>query len=220
MTQGSLGLDLVRRANANSGWQLCFAQKFTIWLYFEKWFLFPTLSVGRKLSKAFMARLLTSVQPPSFVNTKNRARYNTTLMKYWKETCTSQHFEVLATEERGFYVISKTGNYKMLQKLLVGRTVHLNQRHTYCLRSAGYNSLFEFDDGTCCILYGPLQFVNHSCSSDLKLKIKQNKSFYFIHEYDQERDAATLVPKNEEILLWYTCKKKLWFSCQCIECVT
>lgn len=189
-----------------------------IWLYFEKNFLFPTLSSGNKLTKAVMTSLTSTVQPPSFVKNKSRARYNATLMMYWRQTCASRCFEVLATEESGFYVLCKTNNYKMLQKAFIGHCVHLDRRHGYFLNSAGYNSLFKCNDGSVCVLYGPLQFANHDCSSHLKIKLKRNKSFHFIHEYDEEFDPKELVLCNQELLLSYVCKAELWFDCKCSTC--
>lgn len=213
-----LGHDLVKRANARSGWQLSFSQHFMVWLHFEKSFLFPTLSEGRKLTRIVMTTLMTTVRPLSFVNSKNRNRFDATLMQYWKQTCASRYFEVFAAKDRGFYVVSKTNKYKLLQKALVGHCVYLNQRHHFMLHSVNYNSLFKCNDGSSCILYGPLQFANHSCSSHLKIKLRHNKTFHFIHEYDEEFDLNELVIKNQEVLLCYVRKEELWFACKCVEC--
>lgn len=213
-----LGQDLLKKANAKSGWQLSFTQQYMIWLHFEKKFLYPTLASGCKLTDVVMTELIGTVQPPSFVNIKSRSRYVATLMMFWEETCNCQYFEVLATEEDGFCVISRTRNFKRLQKSLFAYNVQVDQRHHYCLKAVGYNSLYQLPNGSNYILYGPLQFANHSCSSDLSIILDEHDMFHVIHEYEGVKNSNELLQSGSEVLLKYAIKEELWFECHCFSC--
>lgn len=104
----------------------------------------------------------------------------------------------------------------MLKKELFGNFVRLTDTGFAFLNKIQYNSIVEVN-GVDYILYGPLQFVNHSCESYLSL-LDVPRGFSFRHEYEKDKYATPLIVKNEELLIKYVRKKALWFVCGCNKC--
>lgn len=197
--------------------QAQFPHYFLTWLVFSKHFLYPKLIAGERLTKEGLDELEKAYPVPWFVK-RARHRYRKMLFQFWEETCDSPHFTVQATASSGFKVIAHTSSVARLSHSLIGQYVTLSEGAYALLRKSGYNSLIQCKS-VFYILYGPLQFVNHSCTSLLSI-IELPLGFTIRYEYesDSRADRAGFLPpfrRGEEVLIKYAAKKHLGFTCVC-----
>jgi hypothetical protein len=75
----------------------------------------------------------------------------------------------LKLEHGDVSVVSKVSKTETLQKNLKGFYAKLHPGQAEIFRKYAYNSLLEDKDKDIYVMYGPLSYVNHSCSAMIRL---------------------------------------------------
>ena len=221
------GIDIIKNVNLRCGLQIRFTVHFKCWLHFEKYFLAPALSSGRPFTRGKLQSMIRDQPVPYFARrnrgvnkvnwNKSKSTYRKLMAQFWEITCNSRVFEVRRSDTHGFFVISKTPSLCTLNSAL--RSFHVCiDRGTYDALYGEYGSLYSDERGNAYILYGPLQFVNHSCGSLLSIREVRNakpNSFTIKFEYDEDKYGISAVAVGEEVLVRYNSPDKLWFQCKC-----
>lgn len=221
-------MDIISQVNLECGLRFKFTAKFLSWLHFEKYFLLPVLSSGLKLTfERFQTVLNDPTKLPHFVERqkgsafrKAKQRYKSELKQYWKATCANTNFRVEWTAQQGFQVVSNTSNWRRLANGLTSYQVCLTS-DAYCALKGKYNSLY-YDGKQAYILYGPLQYVNHSCSSTLSIARdghRTDHAFPLHYEYAGDPYGGIgPVSAGEEVRVRYNTRSNLGFVCTCPSC--
>lgn len=195
-----------------------FTIHFYTWLVFEKHFLYPKLIAGVPLLEHDLKEIDAKLGRPWFVHKKSYCQYRAQIRAFWHDTCCQKSFEVRATECEGFQVFAKCSKVALFIREMKGYCIKLDPRCYRLLRTGEYNSLF--DNGKYgCIVYGPLQFINHSCEAQLAI-VEQGNHFALRYEYcGLSRDLLKLrgspLTRGEQVLIKYCAKKHLSFVCTC-----
>ena len=183
-----------------------------------------------------------STPVPRFVRVSTyrmvKCRYKKWIKQFWAMTCACRHFAVICDKGVGFRLISKTNKLNLVQGSLKSFHVSLCQNLHVRLQEAGYGSLYSSGTDEHYILYGPMQFVNHTCGSLMSLRkitssststgkkvtVQPGHSFRLVHEHDDAELksfnlCANAVQPGEEVRVSYVPQgTPLWFACDCPVC--
>lgn len=99
---------------------------------------------------------------------RNNSKFRPTAQNFFKMSFKSADFE-LKYENEEVSVISKVNDFDKLSASLKGFYVRLHQDHAEVFRKFAYHSLVEDANKISYALYGPLSYVNHSCSAMVRL---------------------------------------------------
>lgn len=115
-------------------------------------------------------------------------------------------------------MISKTNNWDLLKSKLTAGFIYCNDDLLSLLVERGYNSLFQKK-----ILFGPLQYANHSCTSNIGIVFNEVE-FRLRWENDDDapedkKDVIVPIGFGFPVLVKNANKKDLWFTCECDDCV-
>lgn len=129
----------------------------------------------------------------------------------------------LIHQKHGISVVSKTDDFMILKKHLIGRTQVIPEELAEEVVSQQYSSILLNNRGENNILYGPLSFVNHECDSTIHFSLPSNSSIANVKIVDQDVDTPiekrSVIKSNKEVFVTYCNSEDLWFVCNCKKCI-
>lgn len=218
---------IVQQVVKHGGQQKILTIDFKNHLWFEHHILIPWVWAGKgsKLeSKAFYTQVVRDTPLPFYVRAKpgHRSTYIKAMIKFWHRYFSPQlPFYFRRDLLGGVETVSRTNDWAVVKQHLTANFIQCDDDFLDDLRNIGYNSLFGNK-----ILYGPLQYCNHCCSSDKGI-IMEGSSFVLRWEHDGDHEDDLCISKKRRLLavevgepiqIKYARKSELWFDCKCRKC--
>jgi hypothetical protein len=142
--------------------------EFLIWTWFDKYIVrHPQMGTFSELKDIYSIDGIKSLFNRS-KKFRDDINFRPTAQKYFKMCFKSRGFS-LKLEDDDVSVVSKVSNIDTLSKSLKGYYTKLHPGQPEVFQKYKYHSLLEDEDKDVYVLYGPLSYVNHSCSAMIRL---------------------------------------------------
>lgn len=142
--------------------------EFLIWTWFDKYIVrHPQMGTFSELKDIYSIHGIKSLFNRS-KKFRNNIEFKPIAQKFFKMCFKSSGFS-LKLEHEDVSVVSKVSNIDILSKSLKGFYSKLHPCQAETFRKYEYHCLLEDEDKDIYVLYGPLSYVNHSCSAMIRL---------------------------------------------------
>lgn len=142
--------------------------EFLIWTWFDKYIVrHPEMAKFSELEDIYSIKGIKTLFNRS-KTFRNDINFHPTAQKFFKMCFKSSGFR-LKLENADVSVVSNVSKIDSLSKSLKGFYSKLYPGQAEVFRKYEYHSLLEDEDNEVYVLYGPLSYVNHSCSAMIRL---------------------------------------------------
>jgi hypothetical protein len=142
--------------------------EFLIWTWFDKYIVHhPKMAIFCELQDIHSIPGIKTLFNRS-KKLRDDINFRPQAQKYFKMCFKSRKF-TLRLDHGDISVISKVSDYETLSKSLKGFYLRLHHSQSEIFRKYKYHTLLEDEDEQIYVLYGPLSYVNHSCTAIVRL---------------------------------------------------
>ena len=142
--------------------------EFLMWVWFDKYIVrHDAMDTFSSLNDIFEVPSINTLFSKS-KKFRHQDDFRGTAQRFFKMSFKTSKFK-LKYENNEVSVISNVSDCNKLIKRLKGFFVKLQPDHVELFRKFEYNSLVQDEEKNSYVLYGPLSYVNHSCSAVMRI---------------------------------------------------